>query len=96
MPESPARVAGSAWRATVAERLARLGRELEAVGGAGPAQVGRPLGPDDPLPASADDLIETVLARARDLSFEDYRHLAEQALPSFAATSDLRRAAARR
>ena len=88
------RAANGAWRTTIAERLARLGRELEAAGGAG--RAGRPFGPDDPLPASADDLIETTLSRARDLSFEDYRHLVEQALPAFAVGSDLRRAAALR
>ena len=87
------RSAGGAWRTTVDDWLSRLGRELEATAGTG---AGRTFGPDDPLPAAADDLIESVLARARDLSFEDYRYLAELALPGLAAQGEVKRAAALR
>jgi glutamate synthase domain-containing protein 2 len=85
--------ADAAWRATVAERLAQLARDLEGAGG---ASVGRLFGPDDPLPAPANELVEITLGRARDLSFEDYRFLVESALPAFAAAGDAQRAAALR
>ena len=92
-PDQAEQRASGAWRTTVGERLAQLGRELESVGG---AAARRPFGPDDPLPAAAEDLVDTVLARARDLSFDDYRYLAERALPAFAAQGEIRRAAALR
>ncbi|MEK7330593.1 MAG: hypothetical protein AAB113_07305, partial [Candidatus Eisenbacteria bacterium] len=87
------RSADAAWRASVEERLVQLGRELAGAGG---ASAGRLFGPDDALPAPANELIEATLARARDLSFEDYRYLVARALPAFAAGDDARRAAALR
>jgi hypothetical protein len=92
-PEEAERSANGAWRTRVAERLAQVGREMEGVIGTG---GGKLPGPDDPLPRAAEDLVETTLASARDLSFEDYRFLVEVALPAFAAESNLRRAAALR
>ncbi len=87
------RLADGGWRATVREKLAQLGRELEGAGG---ASAGRMFGPDDPLPAPAGSLVEATLVSAKELSFESYRFLAERALPDFAATGDARRAAALR
>ncbi len=86
-------LADAAWRATVEERLAQLGRTLEGAGGAG---AGRLFGPDNALPPPAHELVETALARAKDLSFEDYRFLVERALPDFAAGGEACRAAALR
>ncbi|MBI1796601.1 MAG: hypothetical protein HYR74_06065 [Candidatus Eisenbacteria bacterium] len=84
--------AGDAWRADVARRLEQLGRVFEAL----PSGAVRPFGPDDDLPAPANELVETTLDRARSLSFDDYRMLVEDALPAFAAGGDLARAAALR
>jgi len=91
--EQVERLADGAWRPAVREKLAQLARELEGAGG---ASAGRLFGPDDPLPAPAIGLIETTLAGAKTLSFEDYRFLVERALPDFAAAGDVRRAAALR
>ncbi len=57
---------------------------------------GRAFGPDDPLPAPANELIDATLERVKTLSFEDYRTLVEDALPRFARGSVPRRAAALR
>ncbi len=84
--------AEAGWRKLVADRLEALGR---AVDGAAPA-AGRWLGPDDALPAPANELVEMTLERARSLSFDDYRALVEEALPGFAAGGELMRAAALR
>jgi glutamate synthase domain-containing protein 3 len=80
------------WKGLVEERLAQLGRTLP--GAVDPRR--RPFGPDDLLPAPANDLIETTLERARSLSFADYRFLTEHALPAFARGSDASRAASLR
>jgi hypothetical protein len=87
------RVADGAWRAAVREKLGQLGRE---VAGAGGVSTGRLFGPDDPLPAPASGLVDSTLAGAKTLSFEDYRFLVERALPEFVDDNDARRAAALR
>ncbi len=86
-------VADGAWKASVREKLAQLAR---ALAGAGGASAGRLFGPDDPLPAPANGLIEATLAGAQGLSFADYRFLTERALPDFAAGGEAQRAAALR
>ena len=81
------------WRddvdAALDETAALLPAALTAV-------EGRFLGPDDVLPEPAARLVETVLARLRDLRVEEYRHLCEVALPAFATRGDAERAAALR
>ena len=84
--------ADTGWKRLIGDHLDRLGRQLE---GAAPA-AGRRFGPDDPLPAPANELIETTLERAKTLSFDDYRALVEDALPRFAAAGEPRRAASLR
>ncbi len=79
-----------AWRAQVAEALEALPAELPA------AAAGRFLGPDDALPPAAARLVETTLARLAELSADDYRHLAEAALPGFARRGTAARATALR
>jgi glutamate synthase domain-containing protein 2 len=86
-------LADGGWRASVRERLSQIGRDLD---GASAAGAGRPFGPDDPLPPPMNGLVEATLVGARTLSFDDYRFLAERALPDFAAAGDTRRAAALR
>jgi glutamate synthase domain-containing protein 2 len=86
-------LADPSWRADVEARLAQITRALEGAGG---RSSGRLFGPDDPLPAPANDLVEATLARAKDLSFDDYRFLVERALPEFASRGGARRAAALR
>jgi glutamate synthase domain-containing protein 3/ferredoxin len=87
------RRADAAWKALVDERLGRLATALD---GAGAMSAGRRLGPDEPLPAPAIELIEAALERLRTLSFEDYRYLVEQALIAFARRGESHRAAALR
>ncbi len=60
------------------------------------AAEGRFLGPDDGLPEPAARLVDTTLARLKDLRVDEYRHLCEVALPGFAARGDAERAAALR
>jgi glutamate synthase domain-containing protein 2 len=87
------RRADTAWTLLVDERLAQLGRLVDGAGG---MSAGRLFGPDDILPAPANELVETTLERARSLSFDDYRALVEHALPAFARAGGARRAAALR
>ncbi len=81
------------WKRVVNERLEQLGRVLAGAGG---IAAGRLFGPEDSLPAPANELIESTLERAGAVTFDDYRFLAEHALPRFAAGGDPRRAAALR
>ena len=83
----------AAWRDAVAAALDEIAAELPA--GAGVAG-GRFLGPDDPLPPAAGRLVETTLERLAGISGDDYRHLAEVALPGFAERGDEARAVALR
>ncbi len=94
LEESAAR-ANTEWRQWVDERLARLGREFEGVAMDSPRGP-RLFGPDDALPAPAEEIVAATLARAATLSFDDYRALVERALPSFARESGAHRAAALR
>ncbi|HEY3217361.1 MAG TPA: glutamate synthase-related protein [Candidatus Eisenbacteria bacterium] len=88
------------WRRLVGERLEQLGRVLAGAAGAtvpgAAAASGRIFGPGDALPAAAEELIEATLDRVKTLSFEDYRFLAEHALPEFADAGTAPRAAALR
>ena len=79
------------WVARVEERLRQLGVVLAGAGG---MSTGRLFGPDDLLPAPANELIDAVLDQAKTLSFEDYRALVEAALPRFARGGEACRAAA--
>jgi glutamate synthase domain-containing protein 2 len=81
--------ADAGWKRLIAERLESLGRALATA-----TFPGRALGPDDPLPAPGQELIETALERAKALSFADWRALVEEALPRFAAGGEAPRAAA--
>jgi glutamate synthase domain-containing protein 2 len=85
--------AETGWKKRVDERLEQLGRLLHGAGGQGP---GRLFGPEDELPAPAHELVETTLERARDLTFDDYRYLVEDALRRFANQGEPQRAAALR
>jgi len=60
------------------------------------ARSGRLFGPDDPLPPAAAQLVDDTLARLPTLSGDDYRYLAETALPGFARQGDAARALALR
>jgi glutamate synthase domain-containing protein 3 len=81
------------WRAEVEAGLGALATALpEALA----AAEGRFLGPDDALPEPAARLVDTTLARLKDLRVDEYRHLCEVALPGFAARGDAERAAALR
>ncbi|HEY6865754.1 MAG TPA: hypothetical protein VI792_00760, partial [Candidatus Eisenbacteria bacterium] len=86
------RRADPAWTRRVGDHLEALAQALEQA----PPPPGRRLGPDDPLPPPAAALIEDTLERAHGLSFEDYRALAEDALPRFGARGEAARAAALR
>ena len=56
----------------------------------------RAFGPEDDLPAAANVLIRTALEHVADISFNDYRYLAEIALVRLARTGDRERALALR
>jgi glutamate synthase domain-containing protein 2 len=92
-PSQAAELADAAWRWHVDERLDQLRRVLEGAGGMSAARL---FGPDDVMPAPANELVESTLERANELTFEDYRYLAELALPRFAVTGEPQRAAALR
>ena len=81
------------WIGLCDERLRQLSSVLSGAGG---ISRGRLFGPDDLLPAAANELIEVVLDQARTLTFEDVRYLTELALPLFARNGDAFRAAALR
>jgi len=83
--------ADSEWAAFVADRLKRSAEMFDTH-----PPAGRWFGPDDPLPAPAQELVESALQRARTMSFEDYRALVEQALPLFGRDNDARLALALR
>ncbi|OGF05507.1 MAG: hypothetical protein A2W00_01375 [Candidatus Eisenbacteria bacterium RBG_16_71_46] len=83
--------ADAGWKRFVAERCGELARAAAAE-----AVDGRAFGPEDALPPPANDLIESTLARVRELGFEDYRHLVEQALPGLAEVGERHRALALR
>jgi hypothetical protein len=74
--------ANGAWRQTVESRLRQLAETVDAL--AHDEGPGRRFGPDDALPAAANELVEATLERARAVTFEDYRFLAEHALPEWA------------
>ncbi len=82
-----------AWRSEVEAALDELAAALP---GAPAGAEGRFLGPDDALPEPAARLVDTTLARLKDLRVDEYRHLCEVALPGFAARGDAERAAALR
>jgi glutamate synthase domain-containing protein 3 len=90
--DGAAKRAEKGWRELVGTRLESLGRALDALA----PPPGRWFGPDDPLPAPANELIEAMLERARTLTFDDYRALVEEALSRFAAGGEARRAVALR
>ena len=83
--------ANRSWTHTVDLRLEQLGRLLEGAGSMNPT---RAFGPEDLLPPPANELIENTLELAAELTFGDYRYLAEHALPNFATGGEARRAAA--
>jgi hypothetical protein len=83
--------ANRSWAHIVDQRLEQLGRLLEGAGSMNPT---RAFGPEDLLPPPANELIENTLECAAELTFGDYRYLAEHALPEFAAVGEARRAAA--
>ncbi|HKA23618.1 MAG TPA: glutamate synthase-related protein, partial [Candidatus Eisenbacteria bacterium] len=83
--------ASSTWRGLVDERIDQAARAAhEAVG------AGRRFGPEDDLPAPAQELVEATLERVGALGFGDYRYLVEDALPSLASDGDAERAIALR
>jgi glutamate synthase domain-containing protein 3 len=51
----------------------------------------RLFGPDDELPEAAEQLVEGVLGSLSSITGEDYRYLAERALPAFAAGGECQR-----
>ncbi|HYM82111.1 MAG TPA: glutamate synthase-related protein [Candidatus Limnocylindria bacterium] len=86
-------LADEAWKRHVDDRLEQLRCLLEGAGG---MSAGRLFGPDDDLPAPANELVDATLERAGALSFEDYRYLVEHALPRFARIGKPQRPAALR
>ena len=86
--------AARAWRGLVDERLEQSARAAEADGARAAAAGERLYGAESALPAPAAELVETALERAVDLSYDDYRYLAEEALPRLAAAGDAGRAVA--
>ena len=75
--------ANAAWRHHAETRLEQLGAVVdEAVREGVPASTR--YGPDDELPAPANELVETTLERASAMTFEDYRWFTELALPEWA------------
>jgi glutamate synthase domain-containing protein 2/glutamate synthase domain-containing protein 3 len=89
--EQAVRAADPAWARLVEERLGQLAATLEGAGG---MSAGRLFGPDQVLPAPANDLVELALERARGVGFEDYRLLVEDAIPKLARRGEAFRAAA--
>ncbi|HEY2953711.1 MAG TPA: glutamate synthase-related protein [Candidatus Eisenbacteria bacterium] len=87
--EESVRRAAPEWRSLIEERLAQLAHSIERAAG-----DGRTFGPDQALPAPASELVEAALERARTLTFDDYRALAEHELPEFARRGEPHRAAA--
>jgi len=83
--------ANKSWKHIVDERLEQTGRLLAGALGIGATRV---FGPEDLLPPPANELIEHTLEFAAEMTFTDYRYLAEVALPKFALDSESRRAAA--
>jgi hypothetical protein len=81
--EHAVRHADPSWAAHVARLLDLLSKTADPLAGTGAPAV-RCFGPDDALPAAANELIETTLERVRSMSFEDYRELTERALPEWA------------
>jgi glutamate synthase domain-containing protein 3 len=83
--------ADATWQGHVGDRLDQVARALAPL-----VPGARPFGPDDALPAPANELIERALERATLASFDDWRFLCESALPAFAARGVLERAVALR
>ena len=79
------------WRAFVDGCMTALRAEL-----AGVASDGRPFPPDAPPEGGLAGLVDGTLERAATTSFDDLRYLFEHALPEFARTSVIARAAALR
>jgi glutamate synthase domain-containing protein 2 len=80
-----------AWKHLIQERLEQLVHALaHETAGDGP----RRFGPDQPLPAPANELVEVTLEHARTLSFDEYRALVERALPNLAERGEPQRAIA--
>ncbi len=71
--------ANAEWRHHAETRLAQLAAVVDE-DAPGRARYG----PDDELPAPANELIEATLERARAMTFEDYRWFTELALPEWA------------
>jgi glutamate synthase domain-containing protein 3/ferredoxin len=100
--DEAARRADPEWRRDVEARI----EALAAAAARGPAAAvppdaaapaaGRAFGPDAPLPREAEEIVLAALANAPRLSFEDYRFLAERALPAFAEGGPLGEWTARR
>ncbi|HEV8480554.1 MAG TPA: glutamate synthase-related protein [Candidatus Eisenbacteria bacterium] len=83
--------AASSWRGLVDEYRDRAAHAAEES-----SASGRLFGPEDDLPAPAQELVETALERVGSLSFGDYRYLVEDALPSMAKDGDAHQALALR
>ena len=78
------------WRHHAETRLAQLAAVVdEAARGGVPGRAR--YGPDDELPAPANELVETLLERAHTMTFEDYRWFTELALPEWARAGRVRR-----
>ncbi|MEM7305859.1 MAG: glutamate synthase-related protein [Planctomycetota bacterium] len=84
------RMADLQWKQLVDELVD--GMVDEAV----PVTEERLFGPEDPLPSAVTALIEVVLQYAPAITFQDYRYLAEVALPRAARRGDSERALALR
>jgi glutamate synthase domain-containing protein 2/glutamate synthase domain-containing protein 3 len=82
------------WKRTIQERLVQLEQALaRGVDPAAPAAERR-FGPDESLPAPADDLVDVALEHVRTIGFDEYRALTERALPNLAARGESHRAVA--
>ncbi|MFT5050732.1 MAG: glutamate synthase domain-containing protein 2 [Chlamydiales bacterium] len=80
------------WMEIVDGLLERVRRAISSA----PASDQRWYGPEDGLPSVANELVQTALDHIHDISFDDYRYLAEVALPRLAQTGDAERALALR
>src|SRR5262249_17998049 len=88
------RLADAAWKKLVDERVEMMTRAAHPQAADGDKT--RLYGPEDDLPAAANELVEATLEKAAALSFDDYRYLVELALPRAARRGDAERALALR